>query len=251
VENLNPMADETDTMVLMRKSMQASRLFPVGNFDEAKWRQYRWAYYRLIEKVDGYIGTILDALCTSDQLENTITVFTADHGDMQGAHRWNQKTVLYEESSNVPLIISVPGGKKGARCSHLVNTGIDLLPTLCSLAGIPVPEGLPGLNLKASVENPGLADPRTYVVVQNKMTQGSPIDGQKPEPAGRMVRSQRFKYCVYDLGDRRESLVDLENDPGETVNLVHMKEYAEELERHRQYLREWCQSANDSFVVPQ
>jgi choline-sulfatase len=231
--------------------MQASRLFPVGNFDEAKWRQYRWAYYRLIEKVDGYIGTILEALRTSDQLENTIIVFTADHGDMQGAHRWNQKTVLYEESSGVPLIISVPGGKKGARCSRLVNTGIDLLPTLCGLAGLPVPGGLPGLNLRSSVENPDLADPRTYVVVQNKMTQGSAIDGQKPEPAGRMVRSQRFKYCVYDIGDRRESLIDLEKDPGETVNLAGKREYKEELERHRQYLREWCQATGDSFIVPQ
>jgi choline-sulfatase len=250
VENSAPMADEADTMILMRRSMQSNRLFPVGGFDEAKWQQYRWAYFRMIERVDQYIATILDALKSSGQLENTIVVFTSDHGDMQGAHGWNQKTVLYEESTNVPLIICAPG-KKGSRTSdRLVNTGVDLLPTLCTLAGVAVPSGLPGLSLKPSVEQDNVSDPRSYVVVQNKMTQGSPVDGQKPEPAGRMVRSKRFKYCVYDLGNRRESLVDLENDPGETVNLIHMKDYAEEAERHRQYLKEFCQSTNDPFVVP-
>jgi hypothetical protein len=55
---------------------------------------------------------------------------------------------------------------------------------------------------------------------------------------------------VFDFGDRRESLVDMEKDPGEMFNLAGRKEYKEELERHRQYLREWCRSTNDVFVVP-
>ncbi|MDP2883402.1 MAG: sulfatase-like hydrolase/transferase [Ignavibacteria bacterium] len=250
VENLAPMVDETDTMLLMRRSSQANRLFPVGKFDEKKWRQYRWAYFRMIEKVDTYIGTILDALRTSGELDNTVIVFTADHGDMQGAHGWNQKTVLYDGSSSVPLIISVPGQKGPRTCDRLVNTGVDLLPTLCNLAGMPAPGGLPGMSLKASVEKSDVPDPRAYVVVQNKMIQGSPVDGQKPEPAGRMVRSKRFKYCVFDFGDRRESLVDMEKDSGEMINLAGRKEHRQELERHRQYLREWCQNTNDTFVVP-
>jgi arylsulfatase A-like enzyme len=250
VDNSAPMSDETDTMLLMRQSFQANRLFPVGNFDEAKWRQYRWAYFRMIEKVDAYIGTILDALRESGQLENTIVVFVTDHGDMQGAHGWNQKTVLYDGASRVPLIICVPGMKTAKTCDHLVNTGIDLLPTLCNLAGIPMPEGTPGLSLKPAVEKSDDADPRRYVVVENKMIQGSPIDGQKPEPAGRMVRSKRFKYCVYDYGKRRESLVDMENDPGEMINLAGKAEYRQDLERHRQYLREWCLHTHDTFAEP-
>jgi choline-sulfatase len=250
VENLVPMNDETDTMLLMRQSMQANRLFPVGNFDEQKWRQYRWAYFRMIEKVDAYIGTILEALRASGQRENTIVVFTSDHGDMQGAHGWNQKTVLYDGSSKVPLIISAPGTVNTRTCDRLVNTGVDLLPTLCALAGLQIPEGLPGMSLKESVKSGGIPDPRAYIVIQNKMIQGSPIDGQKPEPAGRMVRSKRFKYCAFDVGGRRESLIDMDSDPGETINLAGKNEYKQELERHRQYLREWCQSTNDSFVVP-
>ena len=249
VENSAPMIDETDTMLLMRQSFQANRLFPVGDFDEKKWRQYRWAYFRMIEKVDAYIGTILEALRGSDQLENTIVVFVTDHGDMQGAHGWNQKTVLYDGSSRVPLIICVPGMKKAQTSDRLVNTGIDLLPTLCNLAGVSIPSALPGMSLKGSVEKSDIPDPRTYVVSENKMIQGSPIDGQKPEPAGRMVRSKRFKYCLYDFGERRESLVDMEKDPGEMVNLAGKKEYKEELERHRQYLAEWCRENKDSFAL--
>jgi len=250
VVNPAPMDDETDTMLLMRRSMQANRLFPVGNFDEKKWREYRWAYFRMIEKVDAYIGSMLEALRTSGQLENTIVVFTSDHGDMQGAHGWNQKTVLYDESSQVPLIISVPGQRGARRCERLVNTGVDLLPTICAIAGLKIPPGLPGMSLKESVDRSDVPDPREYIVVQNKMIQGSPIDGEKPEPAGRMVRSRRFKYCVFDLGTRRESLIDMKIDPGETNNLAGKKEYKQELERHRQYLREWCRSTNDSFDVP-
>ena len=249
LENSAPMTDETDTMLLMRQSFQANRLFPVGNFDEKKWREYRWAYFRMIEKVDAYIGTILNALRESGQLENTIVVFVTDHGDMQGAHGWNQKTVLYDGSSRVPLIISVPGMKSSRTCDHLVNTGIDLLPTLCTLAGLQISKGLPGLSLKASVEGSDVSDQRKYVVSENKMIQGSPIDGQKPEPAGRMVRSKRFKYCVYDFGDRRESLVDMEKDPGEMVNLAGKKEHKEELERHRRYLAEWCRENKDPFAI--
>jgi len=250
VANAAPMTDETDIMLLTRRSFQANPQFPVGEFDEKKWRQYRWAYFRMIEKVDAYIGTILDALKSAGKLDSTVVVFTADHGDMQGAHGWNQKTVLYDESARIPFIICVPGMKKARTCDRLVNTGIDLLPTLCSLAGMRIPQGLPGMNLKPSVEKADAADPRTYIVIENKLTQGSPVDGQKPEPAGRMVRSKRFKYCVFDMGTRRESLVDMEKDPGELVNLAGKKEYKQELEKHRKYLADWSRENNDTFPVP-
>jgi arylsulfatase A-like enzyme len=251
VGNLAPVKDETDTMLLMRRSFQANRLFPVGNFDEKKWREYRWAYFRMIEKVDAYIATILEELHKSGQLGKTLVVFTSDHGDMQGGHGWNQKTVFYDNSSRVPFIVSAPGMQKGSVSNRLVNTGIDLLPTLCDYAGINVPTTLPGTSLRPSVMKPEGPDPRTYIVVQNKMIQGTPIDGVTPEPAGRMVRSARFMYCAYDLGTSRESLVDLQNDPGETVNLARDERYRKDLEQHRGYLAEWCRANGDTFVVPE
>lgn len=247
VANSATMKDEPDILPLIRRSYQSAKMFPVGGFDEKKWREYRWAYFRMIERVDSHIGKVLQSLRESGQAENTLVVFTSDHGDCQGAHGWNQKTVLFEESVRVPLIISPPGASMAATSNLLVNTGLDLFPTLCDYAGAKAPANLPGVSLKAAARGSS-AQSRSYVVVENKMIQGVPIDGDKPEPGGRMVRSERFKYCLYDLGQRRESLVDLEQDPGELVNLAGKEEYREVLKQHRQYLAEWCRTTQDTFL---
>ncbi|HEY5212694.1 MAG TPA: sulfatase-like hydrolase/transferase [Acidobacteriaceae bacterium] len=242
--NHAPQQNEPDIVALMRRSYQANPMFPVGDFNERQWRDYLWAYYRMIEKVDAQIGIVLDALRGSGHEENTLIVFLSDHGDCQGAHGWNQKTVFYEEASRVPLILS----RKGATANtsaRLVNTGIDLLPTLCDYAGIAAPGTLPGLSLK----NPAI-DPRRYVVVSNRMVQGAPIGGRVPHPDGRMVRGQRYKYCVYSEGNRRESLVDLQTDPGEMLNLAGDTHFSDVLHMHRAMLTEWCGVTRDSFAVP-
>jgi len=242
--NHAPQKNEPDIIALMRRSYQANPMFPVGNFSEKQWREYLWAYYRMIEKVDAQIGIVLGALREAGLEENTLIVFLADHGDCQGAHGWNQKTVFYEEASRVPLILSRKGA--GARRSaRLVNTGIDLLPTLCDYAGIAKPSSLPGLSLKNQE-----VDPRRYVVASNRLVQGAAIDGHIPAPEGRMVRGQRYKYCVYNEGNRRESLVDLEADPGEMVNLAGETRFNEVLREHRAMLTEWCSATRDSFAVP-
>jgi arylsulfatase A-like enzyme len=239
--NAAPPKDEPDIMTLMRRSYQSNRLFPVGNFDEKKWREYAWAYHRMIEKVDAEIGKVLAALRETGQEERTVVVFLADHGDCQGAHKWNQKTVFYEESSRVPLIISHKGVTKAGSSGRLAHTGVDLIPTLCDYAGIPKPEGLPGVSLRAG------RDSREFVVVCNRMAQGAPVDGRSPVPDGRMVRSRRFKYCAYSEGDLRESLVDLEADPGEMVNLAREARFADELGRHRKMLASWSRITHDPF----
>jgi choline-sulfatase len=250
VENLAPPEAEADGMLLMRRSYQNNRLFPVGGFDRDKWRQYRWAYFRMIEKVDAHLAVILAALRDSGQLDRTVIVFTSDHGDAQGAHGWNQKTVFYDNASRVPLVIASPGAARGSVSDRLVNTGIDLLPTLCEFAGIEAPDRLPGRSLKASAQDPTNADPRRYVVSENRMAQGGPVDGRIPELLGRMVRSARFKYCAYDSGNQRESLFDVERDPGEMVNLAGKAAYGDALAQHRQYLAEWCRETKDPFVAP-
>jgi arylsulfatase A-like enzyme len=243
VTNPSPMENEPDILPRMKKSFQSNKLFPVGNFGENKWREYRWVYYRLIEKVDALIGKVIQTLRDSGQYENTIIVFTSDHGDMQGAHGWSQKTVFFEESTRVPLIICEPGNRIQSMNETLVNTGIDMLPTFCGYAGISLSKDYPGSNLKKMENN------RDFIVVENKMIQGEPIDGMKPEPSGRMIRSKKFKYCVYDIGERSETLVDLEKDPGETKNLAYKEEYRDILEKHRQYLHDWCNQTGDLFVI--
>jgi arylsulfatase A-like enzyme len=238
--NHGPQKNEPDIMTLMRRSYQSNPMFPVGDFDDAKWRQYQWAYYRLIEKIDAQIGVVLQALHDNHLDENTIVVFAADHGDCQGAHGWNQKTVFYDESARVPFVIRYPGVVRTGDSDHLVNTGIDLMPTLCSLAGIERPAAGDGMSLMKAATQKGARDPRTYIVASNDMDQGAAIDGIIPHANGRMVRSQRYKYCAYDHGEQRESLVDMESDPGEMVNLAGDPQQHKILQQHRQMLAEWC-----------
>lgn len=248
--NHAPQADEPDIMALMRRSYQSSPMFPVADFDAGKWRQYIWAYYRMIEKVDALIGQVLRALREAQCEERTLVVFLADHGDCQGAHGWNQKTVFYEEAARVPLIISWRGVTKSRVSDRLVHTGVDLIPTLCDFAGLRVPQGLPGLSLRATAEGDRTPDPRQYVVVSNKMVQGAPVEGRTPKPEGRMVRSRRYKYCTYSEGERPESLVDLANDPGEMRNLAGDARYRGVLEQHRAMLADWQRRTKDGFSLP-
>lgn len=240
--NLEPQKNEPDIVPLIRRSYQSSKMFPVGDFDVPKWRQYIWAYYRMIEKVDGLVGQVLGALRQGGHEESTLVIFLSDHGDCQGAHRWNQKTILWEEAARVPLILSYKGVTRPGVSDALVHTGVDLIPTMCAYAGIPVPPELPGKSLKD-----GGPRGREYVVVSNEMVQGAPVDGRVPKPKGRMVRSRRYKYTVYSEGRRRESLVDLEKDPGEMVNLAGEASHREALLRHRAMLAEWQRQTKDTF----
>lgn len=247
--NMAPPEGETDIISHMRKAYQAHRLFPVGDFTNDKWRQYRWAYYRLIEKVDRHVGTLLGAIRESGQQKNTLVVFLSDHGECHGVHRWNQKTVFYDEAARVPFIISQKGTTPQGTCDTLVQTGVDLIPTLCNFAGIDVPKALPGRSLKAHALNQSPDEDRPYIVVSNKMVQCEPVDGIMLQPDGRMVRSLQYKYCLYSLGRRRESLVDMQTDPGEMVNLATKSRYRNALLQHREYLRDFARKHGDNMAL--
>jgi len=251
--NLGVTPNEPEAMDFARRSLQASRQFPVGNFDEAKWRQYRWAYYRMVERTDALIGQVLAILAASGHADDTVIVFTADHGDCQGAHGWNQKTVFYEESVRVPFIVVPPGGKPASVSDRLLQSGVDLIPTLCDFVGIAKPAGLSGLSQRAPAEGAVGSDPRKFVVSSNHLVQGVPLLGVTMKPAGRMLRSERYKYCVYDQGQQRESLVDLVKDPGEKNNLAGDPAWTTVLNQHRAMLFDWSQSVQDTafpFVKP-
>jgi arylsulfatase A-like enzyme len=238
--------NESDIVSLLRKSAQASPMFPVGNFDDTKWRQYLWAYYRMIEKVDGQIGKILEDLRKTGIDKNTVIVFLADHGDSQGAHFLNQKTNFFEEVVNVPFIITLPGKLKAETSTKLIQTGIDLIPTLCDYAGIPVPPDLPGLSARKLAAEKSVSS-RAFIVSSVKPIQGSLVNGVKPDPDGRMVRSERYKYWIYSQGNQRESLFDLENDSGEMTNLATNPEYKAILMEYRKHLADWCEKYKDPF----
>ena len=210
-------------------------------FSEKEWRGYYRAYCRLAEMVDKEIGKVLDALSENGFGDNTIIVFTSDHGDGAASHKWAAKLSLYEESAKIPFIISWDGiissGDKDA--SHLVSQ-IDILPTLCDYAGVSSPVDFTGRSLRSIIENPE-AIWRNQLVVE--LADYEPDRQRK----GRMLRSDKFKYNVYSSGLRNEQFFDLKADPGEINNLINDPDYREEIENHRNMLKEWLEKTEDTF----
>ena len=126
-----------------------NKAYPTSHFSTNDWRLYIDTYYRLVEHIDTEIGKILTALERNHLLENSIIIFSSDHGDGLASHKWNQKSVLYEESVNIPFIVRLPGAKnKGEVRSQLVNNGIDFYASICDYSGIKLPENRYGKSLK-------------------------------------------------------------------------------------------------------
>lgn len=246
-ENALPSVNESAFMTIMRKSIQANPAFPVGEFTDKKWREYIWSYYRLVEKVDAEIGKLLSLMRQKGLDKNTLIVFTSDHGDMQGAHRWNQKTVFYEESTKIPFIMSYNNGMQ-LKSDVFVQSGIDVLPTICDFAGIPIPATSKGKSLAKAFYQLSQLPNREYIVVADKISQGEPINGVKINPEGRMLRNKQFKYWIYNYGNKSEVLYDIVNDPGEKVNLIDDPNYNNALKNCRAQLLNWAKENNDPFI---
>ncbi len=203
-------------------------------YDEKAWRINRYIYNRLTERVDGEIGQILDGLKKAGLEENTLIIFTSDHGNMDASHRLASKSFPYEESVGVPFIMkykgAIPSGQLDSE--HLVSTGLDILPTLCDYAGVETPQHLIGKSLRPIAEGKRVDDWRGYVVSE---------DGK-----WRMLRTDKFKYTTFSDPTSKESLVNMEKDPGEMRNLVDHPEYKDVLREHRKLLAEWCESTGDT-----
>ena len=166
--------------------------------------------------------------------------------DGHGAHRWNQKTALYEECVRIPFIIS---SKDSARVGavdgdYLVSMGLDLIPTMCDYAGIEPPAHLSGQSLRPLLEGRP-SSCRDQLTIETNVDIGSGPGGQL---VARAMRTERYKYSVYPMGWYREQLVDLEADPGEMVNLAVSARSRDILDDHRQRLRKWCEETDDPFL---
>lgn len=191
------------------------------DWGEKPWRMHRWAYAKLTERVDREIGKVLDALDNGPHADNTVVVFTSDHGDMDASHRMEHKTAFYDEAARVPLIVRRPGEPNPGRVdeTHLISNGLDFAPTFCDYLGIDPPADLEGTSFRPLVETGRPAAERAWVKIESEI--------------GRCIVSATHKYARYDEGKRAEQLVDLVNDPGEMRNAVDDPDQAEALRQHR------------------
>jgi choline-sulfatase len=202
-------------------------------YTDEQWRMHRYAYARLTEDVDSQVQIILDALKESGKEKQTLVLFSSDHGDMDGAHRMEHKTALYEEAVNVPFIAMWKGQIPGGRVddTHLVSSGLDLLPTVCDYAGIGGQSDPRGMSLRPLFEGKK-AEWRKTLGVESEI--------------GRMVVAEDgLKYIRYDAAGTEERLHDLKKDPYETGHFTDDADYAERLaELCKVFDEEWFPGMN-------
>lgn len=218
------------------KPLEEWRGLDMADATPEEWRQYRYAYFRLVERVDDALGDILDTFDDEGLWEDTVVVFTSDHGDMHAAHELQQKHVAYEESVRVPLLVAGPDTASGTTDDRLVSNGYDVLPTICDYAGVDAPSEVRGYSLRAPARGDAPDEWREDLVTQG--THVIPF---------RMVRTPGYKYVVYDQGRPREQLFDMDRDRGEMVNLAVVAAHEGVLEEHRERLLEWCLETDDQF----
>jgi arylsulfatase A-like enzyme len=213
----------------------------------AKWnrddfRFYLRDYYLLVEEVDRQVGRLLAVLRAYGLYDNTLVVLTADHGEGLGSHRWVQKAAFWEEVVRVPLLIAGAGvGRRGVKDSRNLVSGLDILPTMCDYAGVRAPAVMRGRSLRGAIE--GSSFDRPFVVSELSEY------GEKNRQ-GRMLRTQRYKYVVFNGGRRPEQLFDLALDPGEVYNLAQQPGAASILREHRRRLAQWIRETRDDFPPP-
>jgi arylsulfatase len=193
-----------------------------GKIAPEQWRKVMAQYFGSISFIDDGIGKILDVLEARGLVENTIVVYSSDHGEMMFDHRMLHKELMYEASSKVPLLVRLPGGER-RRVDAPVSL-LDLVPTLLNLAGVerqamPVLHGttlLPDLRGEARPERPVFCE----------------MDKTK------MIRQGSWKFSTDPEFDR-DQLFNLDDDPNELCNLAAHPEHAERGNTFRKALLDW------------
>jgi len=233
---------------------------PIYNIDRTRLEWIYRSYYGAISHVDREVGRILDVLRETGQAQNTIVVFSSDHGDQLLEHGLTGKNCFFEASVRVPLMIRLPARIKPGQYNELVET-IDLLPTFFELAGLPEPYNNQGHSLVPLI---GKADrpyrPREAVFCENVIpeviTSGRSLEFQFEKgrgikgvrhPDAKMVRTRRWKFNYYPDGEAE--LYDLLHDPHETRNLHGRPEYRRVEQAMKDRLLKWLTTADETDQI--
>ncbi|MGH2352358.1 MAG: sulfatase-like hydrolase/transferase, partial [Chloroflexota bacterium] len=203
-----PRVGRTGDTALHPMVVEHRRRFDTEGVTDEELLRVRAAYMACVDYLDEILGDFLATLERDGLLDNTIVVYTTDHGEMGGENGMFYKNTWHEPAAHVPFIIQTPEHRRGdlapARLKTPVSLG-DLFPTLCGLVGVEPPAGLDGVDLSAAIRNASSECERGPVLCQSV-------------PNWRMLRQGRHKYVAFREGP--EVLFDLQTDPDEQRNLA-------------------------------
>jgi len=200
-----------------------------AHLTDVEVRQVLAGYYGMVALVDGYCGMILDALAQLGIRDETMVIWTVDHGDQMWEHKMFLKFCMYEASVHIPLLIHIPGKKSGVR-SELVEH-IDLFPTICDLVGADCPGTVQGRTLVPLLgDDPAPRDWRNAVFSQIGDVE--------------MIRTKEWKLNVY--GGQPGELYHLRNDPKEFDNRIADPQHSDTVQSLFERLKEWEKASGSS-----
>jgi len=207
-----------------------------GWFNEHNLPGLIGGYYGYISLIDEEIGRILKTLENTGELENTLIVYTADHGSSVGSYNfWDKGFGMYDVITRVPLIVSHPSIKPGATDAFV--TLLDLAPTFLEAAGCEIPENTDGVSLMPILNGSEKAIRENHIVTEHF--------GHQLPFWQRMVRTQNYKY-IYNPEDEDE-YYDLDTDPHEMKNII-TKIGAKKLAEPREILIQWMKDTKDPLL---
>ncbi|UCD28706.1 MAG: sulfatase-like hydrolase/transferase [Planctomycetota bacterium] len=214
-----------------------SSCYVLPRWNEGQFKDYIRRYWGYCSYIDKQIGRVLTALRETDQWNDTIILFTSDHGDMVGAHGMIFKLGYcgYEELYRVPTILYVPGmTKPGSRSDALVSN-VDFLPTLLEASGIPVPDGIDGKSM--------------LPLVRGQTTHHREIIFADCFNRALICRDKRYKFVLNWNKRDLDELYDLEADPGELKNLAYVSRHTELAAGMRRQVLDWLRETKHPYVT--
>lgn len=188
-------------------------------FERNQLNDWKRAYYAMVKNLDYNVGRLIKYLDESGLCENTILVFTSDHGEMFGAHGRRAKNIFYEEAVRVPFLLRKKGIVNGVSTVNL-NT-VDIMPTLLSLMSLPIPDGVQGKDRSSELIGAPLSDPLDGSLMM--CTGPTAIYGNGFE--WRAYRTNQYTYAVFRRG-KKEYLFDNLSDCYQLVNLAKKPEFS-------------------------
>ncbi|MHC4442137.1 MAG: sulfatase [Planctomycetota bacterium] len=195
--------------------------------DDSERRKAQQSYYACITHIDTVVGRLLDTVKKQALWDDTIIIFTSDHGYHLGEHGMWGKVTHFEPCDRIPFMVHVPGlTGPGSVCTRLIEF-VDLYPSLVDLCGLKGPHEFEGISFKPLLERPDREWKKAvFTVVQR---------GPGQSITCKAVRTERWRYSEWDKA-RDNELYDLKNDPNEWYNLARDAEYAETVKQMRKML---------------
>ena len=200
--------------------------FELAKENHALRKEYMQAYHACVSFIDAQLGLVIDSLKKQGLWDNTIIIFTSDHGYHLGDHFIWGKVTLFDVGAKVPFIVRAPGLSKSGTASEAMVELIDVYPTLADLAELKAPNHLQGISLRPLLGHPDRLGKRKYAY--SVVTRG-------PKNLGYALRNQNWRYGKWPDG---EELYNLRTDPQEKNNLAQKDHLKERLEDFRDILAE-------------